>query len=183
MFQSEVARSPKVHVEKTDLLRLLLQRGIWNVKSLLHPKPKPKSPQRPSNIIGDWKVGNCLKFHIRIGTSSELHRASAKSFIVAPSGLQQHQTLTRRKSAPPSTLNQAGASGSKRIVLKESSSESDLDLPFWQRTWFIVLLLLMAISFFGLALFLFLTLDSDYISTTPVSAASEGVQVMKHTSN
>ncbi|KAK6147666.1 hypothetical protein DH2020_018578 [Rehmannia glutinosa] len=33
----------------------------------------------------------------------------------------------------------------------------------------------MAISFFGLAIFLLLTLDSDYAST-PVSAASEGVQ-------
>ncbi|KAH0762857.1 hypothetical protein KY290_018930 [Solanum tuberosum] len=135
VFQSEADKSSKCHVEKNDLLRLLLQRGI-----------------------------------------RKLHRASAKSFIVAPSGLQQHQTLTRRKSAPPSTLNQAGAPGSKRIVLKESSSESDLDLPFWQRTWFIVLLLLMAISFFGLALFLFFTLDSDYTST-PVSAASEGVQI------
>ncbi|WMV21916.1 hypothetical protein MTR67_015301 [Solanum verrucosum] len=134
---------------------------------------KPFGPYRPVSVFKDT---NCLKFHLRIGTSSELHRASAKSFIVAPSGLQQHQTLTRRKSAPPSTLNQASAPGSKRIVLKESSSESDLDLPFWQRTWFIVLLLLMAISFFGLALFLFLTLDSDYTST-PVSAASEGVQI------
>ncbi|XP_027156724.1 stromal cell-derived factor 2-like protein [Coffea eugenioides] len=34
----------------------------------------------------------------------------------------------------------------------------------------------MAISFFGLAIFLFLTLDSDFISS-PVSAASEGVQI------
>lgn len=101
---------------------------------------------------------------------------------MAPSGQQQqhqHQTLTRRKSAPPSTLSQAVASGPKRIVLKESlgqTSESDLDLPFWQRTWFIVLLLLMAISFFALAIFLFLTLDSDY-AASPVSAASEGVQI------
>ncbi|KAG5618669.1 hypothetical protein H5410_018493, partial [Solanum commersonii] len=139
-------------------------------------KPKPKKPTTTIKYHRRLESRNYLKFHLRIGTSSELHRASAKSFIVAPSGLQQHQTLTRRKSAPPSTLNQAGAPGSKRIVLKESSSESDLDLPFWQRTWFIVLLLLMAISFFGLALFLFLTLDSDYTST-PVSAASEGVQI------
>ncbi|KAL3375039.1 hypothetical protein AABB24_006504, partial [Solanum stoloniferum] len=139
-------------------------------------KPKPKKPTTTIKYHRRLESRNCLKFHLRIGTSSELHRASAKSFIVAPSGLQQHQTLTRRKSAPPSTLNQAGAPGSKRIVLKESSSESDLDLPFWQRTWFIVLFLLMAISFFGLALFLFLTLDSDYTST-PVSAASEGVQI------
>ncbi|KAL3614018.1 hypothetical protein CASFOL_042092 [Castilleja foliolosa] len=33
----------------------------------------------------------------------------------------------------------------------------------------------MAVAFFGLAIFLLLTLDSDYAST-PVSAASEGVQ-------
>ncbi|KAK6795549.1 hypothetical protein RDI58_009003 [Solanum bulbocastanum] len=176
VFQSKPANSPKFHVEKNDLLRLLLQRGIRKVKSHLHLKPKQKKHTTTIKYHRRLESRNCLKFHLRIGTSSELHRASAKSFIVAPSGLQQHQTLTRRKSAPPSTLNQAGAPGSKRIVLKESSSESDLDLPFWQRTWFIVLLLLMAISFFGLALFLFLTLDSDYTST-PVSAASEGVQI------
>ncbi|XP_042045095.1 stromal cell-derived factor 2-like protein [Salvia splendens] len=34
----------------------------------------------------------------------------------------------------------------------------------------------MAVSFFGLAIFLLLTLDSDY-GSTPVSAASEGVQI------
>ncbi|KAG5537437.1 hypothetical protein RHGRI_024757 [Rhododendron griersonianum] len=34
----------------------------------------------------------------------------------------------------------------------------------------------MAFSFFALAVFLFLTLDPDY-STSPVSAASEGVQI------
>ncbi|KAL3511965.1 hypothetical protein ACH5RR_024682 [Cinchona calisaya] len=34
----------------------------------------------------------------------------------------------------------------------------------------------MAVSFFGLAIFLFLTLDSDFTSS-PVSAASEGVQI------
>ncbi|XP_027063521.1 stromal cell-derived factor 2-like protein isoform X1 [Coffea arabica] len=34
----------------------------------------------------------------------------------------------------------------------------------------------MAISFFGLAIFLFLTLDSDFTSS-PISTASEGVQI------
>ncbi|KAF3665365.1 Stromal cell-derived factor 2-like protein [Capsicum annuum] len=145
---------------------LLLQRGSRKLKRLFASKAH-------KTIIDI--VRNQKKY--KSEQSSELHRASVKSFIVAPSGQnQQHNTLTRRKSAPPSTLNQAAASGSKRIVLKESSSESELDLPFWQRTWFILLLLLMAISFFGLALFLFLTLDSDYVST-PVSAASEGVQI------
>ncbi|EPS74553.1 hypothetical protein M569_00200 [Genlisea aurea] len=53
------------------------------------------------------------------------------------------------------------------------SSDSDLEIPFWQRTWFIVLLLAMAITFFGVAMFMLLTLDSDYVAT-PVSAANDG---------
>ncbi|CAA0827340.1 Stromal cell-derived factor 2-like protein [Striga hermonthica] len=94
---------------------------------------------------------------------------------VAPS--HQQSNLTRRKSAPASALS--AASGPTRFVYRESvgrTSDSDLKLPFWQSTWFIVLLLVMAVSFFGLAIFLLLTLDSDYAST-PVSAASEGVQI------
>lgn len=91
---------------------------------------------------------------------------------MAPSG------LSRRKNS--SSSNQTVISSPTRIVYRESvnnpSSESDLNLPFWQQTWFIVLLLLMALSFFALAVFLFLTLDSDY-TTSPVSAASEGVQI------
>ncbi|GFP82789.1 stromal cell-derived factor 2-like protein [Phtheirospermum japonicum] len=92
---------------------------------------------------------------------------------VAPS--HQQGNLTRRKSAPPPV---ASSSGRARIVYRESvghSSDSDLSPPFWQSTWFIVLLLVMAVAFFGLAIFLLLTLDSDYASA-PVSAASEGVQ-------
>ncbi|KAL4580130.1 hypothetical protein LXL04_016311 [Taraxacum kok-saghyz] len=69
-----------------------------------------------------------------------------------------------------------------RIIYREtpgtsSFSESDLDLPFWQQTWFIGLLLVMAISFFRLAVFLFLTLDSDYTSTPVYAATSEGVEL------
>ncbi|CAI9767238.1 unnamed protein product [Fraxinus pennsylvanica] len=96
--------------------------------------------------------------------------------IVAPSG-QQSNGLTRRKSAPPAASVQK--SGPTRIVYRESvnsSSRSDLNSPFWQTTWFISILLAMAVSFFALAIYLILTLDSDY-SSTPVSAASEGVQI------
>ncbi|CAI9113886.1 OLC1v1014585C1 [Oldenlandia corymbosa var. corymbosa] len=113
------------------------------------------------------------------GNRSSVFRNKAST--VAPSGgqSQQHQqNLTRRKSAPGSssdpTRNQASAAPT-RIVYRESA-RSDLHLPFWQKTWFIGLLLLMAVSFFGLAIFLYLTLDPDFAST-PVSAASEGVQI------
>lgn len=58
----------------------------------------------------------------------------------------------------------------------DSSADSDLYLPFWLRTWFIALLLVMALSFFALAMYMLLALDSEHTST-PVSAASEGVQV------
>ncbi|KAG6384534.1 hypothetical protein SASPL_155644 [Salvia splendens] len=95
--------------------------------------------------------------------------------------MHQHSNLTRRKSAPASAFSAASSSGSTRIVYRESvgrSSDPDLSLPFWQKTWFIVLLLVMAVSFFGLAIFLLLTLDSDY-GSTPVSAASEGVQATR----
>ncbi|GER48498.1 stromal cell-derived factor 2-like protein, partial [Striga asiatica] len=102
---------------------------------------------------------------------------SSGTGVQAPTVAPSHppSNLTRRKSSPASALS--AASGRTRIVYRESvgrSSGSDLKLPFWQSTWFIVLLLVMAVSFFGLAIFLLLTLDSDY-ATTPVSAASEGI--------
>lgn len=107
---------------------------------------------------------------------------------VAPSG-QQQSSLSRRKppsssSSSSSSPNQTLTSGRTRFVYRESLnslSESDLNFPFWQRTWFILLLLVMALSFFGLAIFLFLSLDSDYSFNSPVSAASsshsQGVEV------
>ncbi|CAL5361607.1 unnamed protein product [Camellia sinensis] len=102
---------------------------------------------------------------------------SPPSAAVAPAAQQQRQSLSRRKPSSSSS-NPTVISGPTRIVYREAlneSSESDLNLPFWQRTWFIVLLLIMAFSLFFLAIFLFLTLDSDF--TSPVSAASEGVQI------
>lgn len=53
-----------------------------------------------------------------------------------------------------------------------------MGFPFWQQNWFIVLLFVMAIGFFGLALFLFLGLDFDEASPSPTYAAtSDGVEI------
>lgn len=104
--------------------------------------------------------------------------------VAPPSGQQQqsnNSNLTRRRTAS-SNSSPTRPSAPTRIIYREtlgpsSLSESDLDLPFWQRTWFIGLLLVMALSFFGLAVFLFLTLDSDYTSTPVYAATSEGVEI------
>ncbi|GFP92956.1 stromal cell-derived factor 2-like protein [Phtheirospermum japonicum] len=115
---------------------------------------------------------------------SELTRDfDSEAPTVATSGQPKQQgNLTRRKSAPATAFTSSAKSGNTRIVYSESvksHSDSDLNLPFWQRTWFTVLLLAMAVSFFALAVFMLLTLDSDYASA-PVSAASEGVQASDH---
>jgi hypothetical protein len=46
-------------------------------------------------------------------------------------------------------------------------------IPFWQQNWFIALLFVMALAFFGLSIFLFLNLDLDGASFSPASAASD----------
>ncbi|KAK4413990.1 Stromal cell-derived factor 2-like protein [Sesamum alatum] len=115
---------------------------------------------------------------------SDLHRSwlrhRSESPVVASSGQSKQQsTLTRRKSAPASAFSSASKPGATRIVYRESvypSSGSDLKFPFWQRIRFIVVVLVMALSFFALAMVMWLALDSDY-GSTPVSAASEGVQI------
>ncbi|KAI3504494.1 hypothetical protein L1887_26010 [Cichorium endivia] len=109
-----------------------------------------------------------------------------KSTVVAPpspSGQQQQSgnNLSRRRTASSSS-SPSRPSEPTRIIYRETlrrsfSSESDLDLPIWQRTWFILLLLVMAFSFFGLAIFLVLTLDSDYASSSVYAATSEGVEI------
>ncbi|KVH99026.1 hypothetical protein Ccrd_022717, partial [Cynara cardunculus var. scolymus] len=101
----------------------------------------------------------------------------------SPSGQQSNNNLSRRRTASSSSSSsRPSPSGPTRIIYREtlrpsSSSESDLDLPVWQRTWFIVLLFAMALSFFGLAIVLFLTLDSDYTSSSVYAANSEGVEI------
>ncbi|KAD4585534.1 hypothetical protein E3N88_23135 [Mikania micrantha] len=106
------------------------------------------------------------------------------SAVAPPSGQQQQNSnnsnnLTRRRTGSSNTPSSRPLAPT-RIIYRETlgaSSESDLDLPFWQRTWFIGLLLVMALSFFGLAIFLFLTLDSDYTSSPVYAATSEGVEI------
>ncbi|KAL2462775.1 Uncharacterized protein Fot_54012 [Forsythia ovata] len=136
-----------------------------------------KEGEEVTVMDGDDAVGDEPELQIESDPPSEL-RHRVKGPTVAPSG-QQSNGLTRRKSAPPSAFVSAQKSGSTRIVYRESvnsSSRSDLKSPFWQSTWFISILLAMAVSFFALAIYLLFTLDSDYTST-PVSAASEGVQI------
>ncbi|VFQ87281.1 unnamed protein product [Cuscuta campestris] len=103
--------------------------------------------------------------------------AFLRAITVASSGQQQRQrqNLIRRKSDSPSSVWNPTVSGPSRPVYSGSGTP-DLDLPFWQRTWFIVFLFVMALSCFAFAIALLLTLDSDY-STSPASAASEGVQI------
>ncbi|ONK60439.1 uncharacterized protein A4U43_C08F18470, partial [Asparagus officinalis] len=81
---------------------------------------------------------------------------------VAPSG---PQTLSRRKIPSSASPSPSSSSSSRR---RNPKSTPD-NFPFWQQTWFLVLLLLMAFSLFAIALFLFLSLDAGEIS--PASAA------------
>ncbi|CAA3023604.1 Stromal cell-derived factor 2 [Olea europaea subsp. europaea] len=134
-------------------------------------------PYAPTSINKTFELNKQPESQIESNPPSELrHRVKAPA--VAPSGPRSNG-LTRRKSAPSSTFVSAQKSGSARKVYRESvnsSSRSNLSSPFWQSTWFISILLAMAVSFFALAIYLLLTLNSDYTST-PVSAASEGVQI------
>ena len=91
---------------------------------------------------------------------------------------QQNVPSRRRTSSSSSSPSSSSASGARtRIIYRERlPSGSDL-LPFWQRTWFLVLLLLMALAFFGLSIYLLFTLDLHHSSASPVYAASQGAEV------
>ncbi|GJV95388.1 stromal cell-derived factor 2-like protein [Tanacetum coccineum] len=94
------------------------------------------------------------------------------------------KTLTVAPPSSSSVRRRTNVVGS-RITLTAPLNITDVesDLPFWQRTWFIGLLLVMALSFFGLALFLFLSLDYyeeiEYTSAAPVYNApvNEGLEI------
>ncbi|GJZ01041.1 hypothetical protein Tco_0519002 [Tanacetum coccineum] len=94
------------------------------------------------------------------------------------------KTLTVAPPSSSSVRRRTNVVGS-RITLTAPLNITDVesDLPFWQRTWFIGLLLVMALSFFGLALFLFLSLDYyeeiEYTSAAPVYNApvNEGLEL------
>uniref|UniRef100_A0A1D1Z0D7 Stromal cell-derived factor 2-like protein n=1 Tax=Anthurium amnicola TaxID=1678845 RepID=A0A1D1Z0D7_9ARAE len=98
---------------------------------------------------------------------------------VAPPG---PQGLSRRKTPANTSPPPAPASAGKPpTVSRDPKAPSPpLDLPFWQRTWFLVLLLLMALSLFALAIFLYLGLEFDEGSPAPSFAAppaAEGVEI------
>ncbi|KAJ9559513.1 hypothetical protein OSB04_004673 [Centaurea solstitialis] len=124
----------------------------------------------------------------RISRRRSLRPEEKHPAVAPPSSGQQHQqqnnnnsNLSRRRTTTASGSSNSTPSrpsAPTRIIYRERLGyESDLDLPFWQRTWFIGILLVMALSFFGLAIFLFLTLDSDYTSTPVYAATSEGVEI------
>ncbi|KAD5507762.1 hypothetical protein E3N88_15465 [Mikania micrantha] len=69
-----------------------------------------------------------------------------------------------------------------RIIYREtlrlsSLFQPDRELRIRRRNWFIVLQISMALGFIGLAILLFLTLDSDCILSAVVAANSEGVEI------
>ncbi|KAI8529406.1 hypothetical protein RHMOL_Rhmol12G0222500 [Rhododendron molle] len=90
---------------------------------------------------------------------------------VAPSGLSRRKPTSSNSPSP--SLNRTPIQDPTRIVY----GEPDLNIPFWQRTWFLVLLLVMGLSSFALAAFLFVTLDPDYTSSPVYAASSEGVEI------
>ncbi|KAK3036805.1 hypothetical protein RJ639_030497, partial [Escallonia herrerae] len=89
---------------------------------------------------------------------------------VAPPG---PETLSRRK-LHPSHARQVLNSGPNRAVNKQQSRPAPhQNLPFYQQNWFLILLLVMALSCFALAAFVFLSLDFEISAAT----GSEGVEV------
>jgi hypothetical protein len=88
---------------------------------------------------------------------------------VAPSATQQLQGLSRRRAAfadqqpnrseAGATTSLASALARERIRRRGAGPEEQEALPFWQRTWFLALLLAMAAASFALALLLYLGLD------------------------
>lgn len=85
---------------------------------------------------------------------------------VAPSATQPPQGLSRRRAAladQQPNPSEAGAATSLASALARERirrrGEAQETLPFWQRTWFLALLLAMAAASFALALLLYLGLD------------------------
>lgn len=96
---------------------------------------------------------------------------------MAPSGPAM---LGRRKSAASSSQS-AFPSAPTRIIYREGKPTSGSISPFWQQSWFIALLFVIAMCFFALAVFLFLGIDLDQGSPSlSYAATSEGVEVKIH---
>ncbi|MQL96883.1 hypothetical protein Taro_029564 [Colocasia esculenta] len=95
------------------------------------------------------------------------------------------QGLSRRKIAGPTSPTPAAASSNSAAKVSAGLREPKRrppprDFPFWQQTWFLVLLLLMALASFALAAFIFLGLQIEEGSPIPSFAAApttEGVEI------
>jgi hypothetical protein len=106
---------------------------------------------------------------------------------VAPSATQPLQGLSRRRAAfaeqqpNPSeagaTTSLAGALARERIRRRGAVPEEQEALPFWQRTWFLALLLAMAAASFALALLLYLGLDLPEAAPAQSYAVDPGTVV------
>jgi hypothetical protein len=100
---------------------------------------------------------------------------------VAPS-TSQSPGLSRRKTASAETNPSEAASTSLAGALARERTrrrgEPDEDeVPFWQRTWFLALLLAMAAASFALALLLYLGLDFPEASPAQSYAAEPDTAV------
>lgn len=128
----------------------------WPFSSRLQPVPsffQSRNTRSPANFL----EGLCLL-------------EALPSAAVAPS-TPKPQGLSRRRTAPAddqlqprseeaSTASLAGALARERIRRRgEAGPDEDEGVPFWQKTWFLALLLVMAAASFALALLLYLGLD------------------------
>jgi hypothetical protein len=98
---------------------------------------------------------------------------------VAPPATQPSQGLSRRSRAGPGERQQPGEAASLAVALArerirrsgEAEGEEEGPVPFWQRTWFLALLLAMAAASFAIALLLYLGLDLPEASPAQSYAA------------
>lgn len=98
---------------------------------------------------------------------------------MAPPATQPSQGLSRRSRAGPGERQQPGEAASLAVALArerirrsgEAEGEEEGPVPFWQRTWFLALLLAMAAASFAIALLLYLGLDLPEASPAQSYAA------------
>ncbi|KAL5980287.1 hypothetical protein ACLOJK_028195 [Asimina triloba] len=158
-FSSSLARSI-VRTWQARLFSLGIQRSIDKTKVLRSREDRADRSDRARRGEKSEKpveMDACVAFFF-----------SLRGRVVAPpSG---PQSLSRRKQQ--SQQQQQPITGRARIIYRESQPP---DFPFWQHTWFLLLLLFMAFSLFAVAIFLFLELDHS--SPFPAAAAPEGVEI------
>ncbi|KAE8731671.1 Stromal cell-derived factor 2-like protein [Hibiscus syriacus] len=116
-----------------------------------------------------YRMESC---HSNVSTVNEISKRISSTVATSRPQDVRH----RKSSLSPSSSSSSGQRGHFRKSTK-------VGYPFWQQNWFIGLLFLMAIGFFGLALFLFLTFDFDQGSPSSATAfsssssASQNVEV------